>query len=72
MTDIFQMSLERNEIMTDTDGFYKYWPATSGIVRLTAEDLLIIADGLDRLNESRQRQLGEYFDTEEPWNDQQI
>lgn len=60
MTDIFQMAIDRKEIVADMDGFYKYWPEGKGC--LTAEDLRILADGLDRLNESWQKQLDEYFD----------
>lgn len=77
MTDIFQMALDRNEIMTDMDGFYKYWPITNRVGCLTAENLRAIADGLDKMNEPWQKQLDEYFDqldkleqtTEEPQND---
>ena len=60
MTDIFQMALDRKEIVADMDGFYKYWPEGKGC--LTAEELRNLADGLDRINAAWQKQLEEYFE----------
>lgn len=54
------MALDRKEIVADMDGFYKYWPEGKGC--LTAEDLRILADGLDRINAAWQKQLDEYFE----------
>ena len=62
MTDIFQMALDRKEIVADMDGFYKYWPEGKGC--MNAEDLRILANGLDRMNAAWQKQLDEYFEGE--------
>jgi hypothetical protein len=54
------MALDRKEIVADVDGFYKYWPEGWGC--LNAEDLRILADGLDKMNANWQKQLNEYFE----------
>lgn len=55
---------ERKDIIANDDGFYVYWPSSSGY--LNEFQLRIIADELERLNEDWNKQLNEYFDSKIP------
>ena len=53
-----------NDIVMADDGFYCYWPdGTKGF--LTSNNLRIIADYLDEINASWQKNIDDYFSKQE-------
>ena len=63
---VIRLAKERGEFFTDVDGFLYWWPSTkpehSG--HLSAFQLRILADELDRANGPWDAQITEYFDSE--------
>jgi type IV secretory pathway VirJ component len=59
MADIIKMLEEQGELVTGDDGFVYYWPSKNGA--LSAHDLRIIADELDRRNARWEAEITAYF-----------
>jgi hypothetical protein len=60
---VLDLVAERREIVAGDDGYYVYWPDGYKHGALTARDLRLIADHLDRHNGALDHQLDEYFNT---------
>ncbi len=54
-----EMSHERGDFMCLEDGYYRWWP--HGLGAISAEELRMIANELDRLNTDWDNQLQEFF-----------
>lgn len=61
---------QNKDIIAGDDGFYIFWPTRISSGALTAQDLRIIADELDRRNAPWQSQLEKYFEETPNPNDQ--
>lgn len=57
---LIELIEERNEFVTDVDGYLYWWPeGFNG--HLSSYQLRAIADELDRINEPWNKQIDEYF-----------
>lgn len=57
---IIKLADERGEFQALEDGFVYYWPSGGGAI--SAHQLRLLADELDRRNADWERQLSEYFE----------
>ena len=58
-TRIISILDERQELFSDVDGFVHWWPANGGCI--SAWQLRVIADELDRRNVGIEKDIAEYF-----------
>lgn len=59
---LIQQLHERGEISTSDDGYFYYWPAAKFGGCISARQLRVIADHLDKLNAEWDSQIKDYFD----------
>jgi hypothetical protein len=63
--EIIEKGDERGEFVADVDGFVYWWPDGSPRGRLSSRHLRRIADELDRRNEKSQKNIDDYFSTDD-------
>ena len=60
---IVGLAESRGEFVTDVDGFVYYWPDGSCSGHLSSYHLRLLADELDKRNESMNQQIQQYFES---------
>ena len=61
---IIRLANQRQEFVTDVDGFIYFWPNKDFGGHFSSHVLRILADELDRRNESWEAQIDKYFSEE--------
>jgi hypothetical protein len=64
---IIRLASEREEFVTDVDGFVYFWPNRDFGGHFSSHVLRILADELDRRNEAWSAEIDEYFSKEKKW-----
>jgi hypothetical protein len=62
---IVEIVQDRNEFVTDVDGFVYYWPSRIHSGHLSAHHLRAIADELDKRNKDWEESINKYFEQQE-------
>lgn len=61
---IIRLACEKEEFVTEVDGFVYYWPSREWGGAYSSHVLRILADELDRRNEAWSAEIDEYFSQE--------
>lgn len=63
MHRVLELAYDRNEFSPSDDGYFYWWHSAGGGC-ISANDLRILADELDRLNAGWDAEITEYFETQ--------